>query len=60
MRALMVQSEFELDAYDNPDQDLDALYDSICSKYLDIDCHHSGQGMRPYYAAIPIYEQNSC
>ena len=59
MRALMVQSEFELEAYDNPEQDLDALYDRICSKYLDVDCHRSNTwGYDPYYAAIPIYEQN--
>src|SRR5215469_10909149 len=59
MRALMVQSEFELEAYDNPDQDLDALYDRICSKYLGVDCHRSSTwGYDPYYAAIPIYQQN--
>jgi len=59
MRALMVQSEFETEAYDNPDQDLDALYDRICSKYLDVDCHRSNTwGYDPYYAAIPLYEQN--
>jgi hypothetical protein len=59
MRALMVQSEFELEAYDNPDQDLDGLYDRICSKYLDVDCHRSNTwGYDPYYAAIPIYEQS--
>jgi oligoendopeptidase F len=59
MRALMVESEFELEAYDNPDQDLDALYDRICSKYLGVDCHRSNTwGYDPYYAAIPIYQQN--
>jgi len=59
MRALMVQSEFELEAYDNPDQDLDGLYDRICSRYLDVDCHRSRTwGYDPFYAAIPIYEQN--
>jgi oligoendopeptidase F len=59
MRALMVQSEFELEAYDNPDQELDGLYDRICSKYLDVDCHRSRTwGYDPFYAAIPIYQQN--
>ena len=59
MRALMVQSEFELEAYDNPDQDFDVLYDRICSKYLDVDCHRSRNwGYDPFLAAIPIYEQN--
>src|SRR5215469_6358582 len=59
MRALMVQSEFELEAYDNPDQNFDALYDRICSKYLDVDCHRSSTwGYDPFYAAIPIYQQN--
>jgi oligoendopeptidase F len=59
MRALMVQSEFELDAYDNPDQDLDVLYDRICAKFLDVDCHQSKTwGFDPFYAAIPIYQQN--
>jgi oligoendopeptidase F len=59
MRALMVQAEFELEAYDNPDQELDGLYDRICSKYLDVDCHRSSTwAYDPYYAAIPIYEQN--
>ena len=59
MRALMVQSEFELEAYDNPDQELDDLYDRVCSKYLDVDCHRSRTwGYDPYFAAIPIYEQS--
>ena len=59
MRALMVQSEFELKAYDNPDQNLDSLYDRICSKYLDVDCHHVAVwGYDPFFAAIPIYQQN--
>jgi peptidase M3-like protein len=59
LRALMVQSEFELQAYDNPDQDFAALYDRICSKYLDVDCHYSNTwGYDPFYAAIPLYQQN--
>jgi len=59
MRALMVQSEFELEAYDNPDQELDGLYDRVCSKYLDVDCHRSSTwGYDPFYAAIPVYQQN--
>jgi oligoendopeptidase F len=59
LRALMVQSEFELEAYDNPQQDLAVLYDRICSKYLDVDCHQSNTwGYDPFYAAIPIYQQN--
>ena len=59
MRVLMVESEFELEAYDDPDQDFDALFDRICSKYLDVDCHRSGNwGYDPYLAAIPLYVQN--
>jgi oligoendopeptidase F len=59
LRALMVQSEFELEAYDNPQQDFVALYDRVCSKYLDVDCHRANTwGYDPFYAAIPIYEQN--
>jgi oligoendopeptidase F len=59
LRALMVQSEFELEAYDNPAQDLTTLYDRVCSKYLDVDCHQSNTwGYDPFYAAIPIYQQN--
>jgi oligoendopeptidase F len=59
LRALMVQSEFELQAYDNPAQDLTALYDRVCSKYLDVDCHQANTwGYDPFYAAIPIYQQN--
>src|SRR5215469_4472785 len=59
LRALMVQSEFELEAYDNPNQNFDALYDRICSKYLDVDCHRASTwGYDPFYAAIPIYQQN--
>jgi oligoendopeptidase F len=59
LRALMVQSEFELEAYDNPQQDFAALYDRVCSKYLDVDCHQSNTwGYDPFYAAIPIYQQN--
>jgi oligoendopeptidase F len=55
----MVQTEFELEAYDNPDQNFDVLYDRICSKYLDVDCHRSSTwGYDPFYAAIPIYQQN--
>ena len=55
----MVQSEFELEAYDNPQQDFAALYDRVCSKYLDVDCHRSNTwGYDPFYAAIPIYQQN--
>lgn len=59
LRALMVQSEFELAAYDNPDQDLDGLYDRVCTKYLDVDCHHAAiWGYDPFFAAIPLYQQN--
>ena len=59
MRALMVQSEFELQAYDNPEQELNLLYDRICSKYLLVDCHHAAiWGYDPFFAAIPIYQQN--
>jgi oligoendopeptidase F len=59
LRALMVQSEFELEAYDDPAKDLTAVYDRICSKYLDVDCHQSSTwGYDPFYAAIPIYQQN--
>ena len=59
LRALMVQSDFELQAYDNPDQDFAALYGRVCSKYLDVDCHRSDTwGYDPFYAAIPIYQQN--
>ncbi|HXY06626.1 MAG TPA: M3 family metallopeptidase [Terriglobales bacterium] len=59
LRALMVQSEFELEAYDNPAQDLTTLYDRVCSKYFDVDCHQSNTwGYDPFFAAIPIYEQN--
>jgi oligoendopeptidase F len=59
LRALMVQSEFELEAYDNPQQDFAVLFDRVCSKYLDVDCHRSNiWGYDPFYAAIPIYQQN--
>ncbi|MBV8476911.1 MAG: hypothetical protein JOZ36_09615 [Acidobacteria bacterium] len=59
LRALMVQSDFELQAYDNPEQDFAALYDHICSKYLDVECHLANTwGYDPFYAAIPIYQQN--
>jgi oligoendopeptidase F len=59
LRLLMTDSEFELEAYHNPDQDLTALYDRICSKYLDVDCRHANTwGYDPFYAAIPMYQQN--
>ena len=59
LRLLMTDSEFELDAYSNPDQDLTALYDRICSKYLAVNCHHADTwGYDPFYAAIPLYQQN--
>lgn len=59
LRLLMTHSEFELEAYSNPDQNLAALYDRICSKYLDVNCRHADTwGYDPFYAAIPLYEQN--
>jgi oligoendopeptidase F len=59
MRLLMTHSEFELQAYDDPKQDLTALYDRVCSKYLAVDCHNGNTwAYDPFYAAIPLYEQN--
>jgi oligoendopeptidase F len=59
LRALMAHSEFELQAYANPEQDLTALQNHVCSKYLGVDCRGSNTwGYDPFYAAIPLYEQN--
>lgn len=59
LRVLMMHSEFELEAYSNPDQDLTSLHDRICIKYLDVDCHHAAiWGYVPFYFAVPVYEQN--
>ncbi|MBS1852483.1 MAG: hypothetical protein JST79_16380 [Acidobacteria bacterium] len=59
LRVLMLHSEFELEAYNNPDQDLTAVHDRICSKYLNVDCHGAAiWGYVPFYFAVPVYEQN--
>jgi hypothetical protein len=59
LRVLMLHSEFELEAYNNPDQDLTMVHDRICTKYLDVDCHGAAiWGYVPFYFAVPVYEQN--
>ena len=59
MRETIAESLFELAAYDNPEQDLAALYNRIYSAHLGLDLH--GQAVwtfNPFYASEPLYLQN--
>ena len=59
MRETIAESLFELAAYNNPEQDLAALYNQIYSANLGVDLH--GQAVwtfDPFYASEPMYLQN--
>ena len=59
MRELMADFLFELSFYDNPDQDLTALYNRIYSRLLGVNMHRKAVwGFDPFYASQPIYEHN--
>jgi hypothetical protein len=59
IREYMADSLFELSAYDNPDQDLAALYNRIYSRYVGVDGRDEPVwSFEPFYASDPIYLQN--
>src|SRR5260370_24083874 len=56
MRENIAESLFELAAYDNPSQDLAALYNQLQTQYLGVDFHPGCLDLRPVLwlrAAIP-------
>jgi oligoendopeptidase F len=59
MRGTIADSMFEFAAYENPDQDLAALYDRIASKYLGVPMH-AGEtwAFDPFFASGPVYLQS--
>ena len=59
MRGNIADSMFEFAAYENPDQDLPALYDRISSKYLGVRMHGGRVwAFDPFYSSGPIYLQS--
>ena len=59
MRENIAESLFELAAYDNPTQDLAALYNQLQTQYLGVDFH--GQAVwtfDPFFGSEPLYLQN--
>jgi oligoendopeptidase F len=59
MRGTIADSMFEFAAYENPDQNLAALYDRITSKYLGV-AMHGGRtwAFDPFFSSGPIYLQS--
>jgi hypothetical protein len=59
LRGTIADSMFEFEAYENPDQDLAALYDRVASKYLGVPMHGgSTWAFDPFFASGPIYLQS--
>jgi len=59
LRDTIADSVFEFEAYANPDQDLDALYNRIYSRYLGVDLHGTRTwAFDPFYSTGPIYLQS--
>jgi oligoendopeptidase F len=59
MRGTIADSIFEFAAYDNPDQDLAALYDRVASKYLGVSVYGGHVwAFDPFYSSGPIYLQS--
>ncbi len=59
LRGTIADSMFEFAAYENPDQDLAALYDRVASKYLGVPMHGgSTWAFDPFFASGPIYLQS--
>ena len=59
IREYIAESLFELAAYDNPNQDLAALYNRLQAQYLGVDFH--GQAVwtyNPFFGSGPLYLQN--
>jgi Peptidase family M3 len=59
LRENIAESLFELAAYDNPDQDLAALYNQIQQQYTGVNFH--GQAVwtfNPFFGSEPLYLQN--
>src|SRR5438874_11998280 len=55
----MADSMFEFAAYENPEQDLAALYDRVASKYLGVAMHGGHTwAFDPFFASGPIYLQS--
>ncbi len=58
-RGTIADSMFEFAAYENPDQDLAALYDRIASKYLGVPMHGGRTwAFDPFFSSGPIYLQS--
>jgi len=61
LRETIADSMFEFEAYANPDQDLNKLYNRIYSKYLGVEISESAPSVwafDPFYASGPIYLQS--
>lgn len=59
LRETIADSVFEFEAYANPDQDLDALYNRIYSRYIGVEMHGARPwAFDPFYSTGPIYLQS--
>lgn len=59
LRETIADSVFEFEAYANPDQDLNALYNRIYSRYMGVEMHGSRTwAFDPFYSTGPIYLQS--
>jgi Zn-dependent M32 family carboxypeptidase len=59
LRDTIADSVFEFEAYANPDQDLDALYNRIYSQYIGVEMHGARPwAFDPFYSTGPIYLQS--
>ncbi len=61
LRETIADSMFEFEAYANPDQDLNKLYNRIYSRYLGVEVPEdapSAWAFDPFYASGPIYLQS--
>ena len=59
LRETIADSVFEFEAYANPGQDLDALYNRIYSRYIGVEMHGTRPwAFDPFYSTGPIYLQS--
>jgi hypothetical protein len=59
LRDTIADSVFEFQAYANPDQDLDALYNRTYSRYIEVEMHGTRPwAFDPFYSTGPIYLQS--
>jgi len=59
LRSTIADSMFEFAAYENPEQDLDALYERVVSKYLRVSMHGGKTwAFDRFYSSGPIYLQS--